>query len=131
MGRRQARQAWKTQTRWNPEMKHVAPITMATLIQVVRDRLDREKNYCVYGRGDSDAADLNSDCFLGDGPEITNNYEEIYPGFVIQNGLEFWCMDELVQDVVDNALHQNASVSDELILAAIKYYDNKDCFMQL
>ena len=110
-------------------MKYEEPTTMAALIEMVRGREDAGQRYCVYGRGDSDDATLDSECFLAAHPRLTDDDSEVYPGFVVQNGLELWYREELVHDVVMNALHQDASVSNETVLAALKHYDNRDAFL--
>lgn len=107
------------------------PITVLQLIQLVRAKEDQGESYCVYGHGCSSEATLASTCYLDAYAEITEDYEEIYPGFVVQQGLELWFREELVQDVITNAESQNPSVSNEKILAAIEYYNEKDCFLVL
>jgi hypothetical protein len=42
-----------------------------------------------------------------------------------------WWRDELVQDVIFNALHQDSQVTDEKILQAIKHYSKFDTFLDL
>lgn len=112
-------------------MEYQKPITLLGLIQMVRAKKDQGESYCIYGKGDSSEANLSSICYIDSYAEITENYEEIYPTFVTENSLELWFREELVQDVIFNALHQDKNVSDEKILDAIKYYDENDCFMDL
>ena len=106
-------------------------LTVAELIALVRKDEERTGSFCVYGTGDSSNANLDSTCYICAHPEITVDYEEIFPAFVVQNSIELWYRDELIQDVFDNALHQNPDVSDETIVDAIKHYNARDCFLDL
>jgi len=63
--------------------------------------------------------------------EITDDDEEIFPKYITQNNLEFWFTDELLEDVTFNTLKQKASATNEEILKAIKYYNDRDSFMKL
>lgn len=110
-------------------MKFAEQITVGQLLQLVRDKHDEGHRYCVYGRGDSDTADLDSVCFVAAHPELTDDDDEIPPAFVTENSLELWFRDENVQDVVTNALHQETNASDETILAALKHYLARDAFL--
>lgn len=85
-------------------------------------------DYCVYGKGSSDDATLETACFIDFYPEITDDDEEIFPATVIDQSLDFWFRDELLEDVVFNALKQKPSASPEEILQAIKYYNHHDSF---
>ncbi|MFI4851713.1 MAG: hypothetical protein ACIAZJ_21550 [Gimesia chilikensis] len=69
--------------------------------------------------------------FLDDYAEITDDDEEIETPFVTERGLWLWWRDELVQDVIFNALHQDSQVTDEKILQAIKHYSEFDTFLDL
>lgn len=87
--------------------------------------------YCVYGKGSSDQATLETDCVIDEYSEITDDDEEIFPKYITQNNLEFWFTDELLEDVTFNTLKQKASATNEEILKAIKYYNDRDSFMKL
>lgn len=106
-------------------------ITLHELLQFMRENNDREDVNCVYGNGDSLSAALESKCYLSDPPTITDDYEEVYPNFVSLKGLELWFKEELIKDVVTNALGQNPDASNELLLKAIHYYDERDSFMTI
>ncbi|WP_256580540.1 hypothetical protein [Pseudomonas sp. Irchel s3h14] len=63
--------------------------------------------------------------------EITDDDEEIFPESITQNNFEFWFTDELLEDVTFNALKKKISATNEEILKAIKYYNERDSFMDL
>ncbi len=106
-------------------------ISLSELIDIVRNKRDLDEPYCVYGIGDSSEADLSTSCFLDDYAEITDDDDEIDTPFVTEKNLWLWWRDELVQDVVLNALHQDSRVTDEKILQAIKHYSKFDTFLDL
>lgn len=112
-------------------MKFREQMTLGELIQIIRLKEDEGESYCIYGKGDSTEIDLSSVCYLDVYPEITEDYEEVYPDFVTSNGLELWFREELAQDVVFNVINQDSNATDGTVLEAIKYYDEKDCFMSL
>lgn len=110
-------------------MEYRKPITLLELIEIVKTNQDKGESYCIYGKGYSSEANLSSICYIDLYTEVTEEYEEIYPKFVTDNNLELWFREELVQDVISNALSQDKKVSNEKILEAIKYYDENDCFL--
>lgn len=112
-------------------MKHHIPITVSDLINMIRKEGVHSDAYCVFGASDPNDATLASICHLDVYPEITDDGREIYSSFVTDNDLDIWYTDELVQDVVENAIIQDARVSNEKILEAIKHYCDNDCFINL
>ena len=112
-------------------MEYQKPITLHELIEIVRTKKDQGQSYCIYGKADSSEATLSSTCYLDSYAEITDDYEEIYSKFVTDNNLELWFREELVQDVIYNAISQNNNVTNEKIIEAILYYDDNDCFLSL
>jgi hypothetical protein len=111
-------------------MQHNQTIKLAELIDFLKTQ-KKNLTYCVYGKGSSDQATLETDCVIDEYSEITDDDEEIFPEKITQNDLEFWFTDELLEDVTFNALKQKTSVTNEEILKAIKYYNERDSFMDL
>ena len=106
-------------------------LSMQELITLLRSESASDISFCVYGEGDSTEASLNSTCYTSANPEITEYYEEIVPEFVSSAGLELWFRDELIQDVIANALHQDPCVSDTTIVSAIHHYNEFDSFLMI
>jgi hypothetical protein len=105
-------------------------IKLADLIDFLKTQ-KKTLTYCVYGKGSSDQATLETDCVIDEYSEITDDDEEIFPESITQNNLEFWFTDELLEDVTFNALKQKKSATNEEILKAIKHYNERDSFMDL
>ncbi|PAU66251.1 hypothetical protein BZL41_02720 [Pseudomonas sp. PIC25] len=111
-------------------MKYDSLIRLDDLIDFIKNQR-KEFDYCIYGKGSSDEATLRTLCVVGEYPEITDDDEEVFPDYVQDNSLEFWFRDELLEDVVMNAVAQKSLVNNEEILGAIKYYNNNDDFMDI
>jgi hypothetical protein len=105
-------------------------IKLTDLIDFLKTQ-KKNLTYCVYGKGSSDQATLETDCVIDEYSEITDDDEEIFPKSITQNNLEFWFTDELLEDVTFNALKQKKSATNEEILKAIKHYNERDSFMDL
>ena len=75
---------------------------------------------------------LDSVVYVGEGPEVDEvTLEETFPEEVAAKGWWICYSDELVQDVIDNAIYQKPDVSLEEINIAIGYYCQNDCFQTL
>ncbi|WP_223526299.1 hypothetical protein [Pseudomonas sp. BF-B-26] len=111
-------------------MQYKQTIKLADLIDFLKTQ-QKTLTYCVYGKGSSDQATLETDCVIDEYSEITDDDEEIFPESITQNNLEFWFTDELLEDVTFNALKQKKSATNEEILKAIKHYNERDSFMDL
>lgn len=111
-------------------MQYKQTIKLTDLIDFLKTQ-KKTLTYCVYGKGSSDQATLETDCVIDEYSEITDDDEEIFPESITQNNLEFWFTDELLEDVTFNALKQKKSATNEEILKAIKHYNERDSFMNL
>lgn len=105
-------------------------IKIADLIDFLKTQ-KKNLTYCVYGKGSSVQATLDTDCVIDEYSEITDDDEEIFPKYITQNNLEFWFTDELLEDVIFNVLKQKTSATNEEILKAIKHYNERDSFITL
>ena len=132
-------ETWSTrQTKcgWNNDkkMKFHIPISVSDLLEIVRTEGDESICFSVYGRDESDDVTLDTQCFIAEPVEVTEELEEIeeiFPKFVTENNLVFWFSDQLVQDVVSSALHQDVQATNETLLIALKYYEDHDCFLEI
>lgn len=74
-------------------------------------------------------ADLN--CYLEEPPEVTDEYEEIFPDFVIQKGLVPLCSGELFESVIEGAFDQKLQPSMKEFIDSLNYYREYDSFLDL
>lgn len=109
-------------------MHYQQHLTIGALIDLLRPQ-QKTLHFCVYGSPQDGPLTLQTPCVIEAFPEITDDDEEIYPPTIIENALEFWFSDELLEDVIMSALHHKPSVTNSELLAAIDYYAEYDCFM--
>ena len=113
-------------------MQFRKPIEFKDIIKLISENLDKGISYCIYSQlSDSDDLKLDTICYIDDYPEITDDDEEIFPQFVVENSLNMLFREELVQDVIHNVIHQKSSPSEQEIIKAISYYSKNDSFMNL
>lgn len=114
-------------------MKFREPIPFENIIKMVLQNEDEGEYYCVYSSiADSNELTLKTICYLDEYPEIDDEEEEeVYSEFVHTNDLSLLFREELVQDVIRNAVHQKQTVTSQELLEAIRYYSKNDNFMRL
>ncbi|MDM1298305.1 hypothetical protein HXZ94_07295 [Empedobacter falsenii] len=83
--------------------------------------------YSIYTKTES--LELGDQIYIGDTSNFDDNDNEIFPDFVVNNGYEYYCSDENIQDVIDLALRNNPNYSDAELLQRLKYYLEKDTFL--
>lgn len=94
------------------------------------DAVFKDNNWCVYAA--SDIITLTDICYIDEYSDFDDDDEnEILPDFIEENDLEFVFREELLQDVIINALEQKPDASLSELFAAINFYSEKDNFMQL
>jgi hypothetical protein len=98
------------------------------LIDLLRPQ-QKTLEFCVYIAPGDAAIRLDSPCVIESFPLIDDDDQEIYPDYVLQQGLEFCFSDALLEDVIMSALLHKPTASNEELLAAIDYYAEHDCFM--
>lgn len=93
--------------------------------------LYQDGNWCVYVLEEDIFPKLDTECYIDEYPEVTDDDEEIYPSFIIDSGYELVYTGEMLQDVIVSALNRKKNASNEELLAAIDYYDEYDTFMEI
>jgi hypothetical protein len=99
-----------------------------------RSRTDSFVNsdyFYLYTKEKRENIQLDTVCYLDQGPSVTDEDEEIYPDFVLKEMLEIFCSGDLFSDVISNVLYQKEQASMDEYLAALKYYLDHDCFLDL
>jgi hypothetical protein len=109
------------------------PYTLSQLINIIKSNIQENDlsniNYCLYSEDDEDFTDSNI-IYLESSPTISDEDEEVYPAFVIENSLELFYEGRQFEDVIINGLHQKSTATiDELILG-LNYYLDNDTFLE-
>lgn len=101
------------------------------LINVVKDKKDRDAVYMVYVSKDTEDLRRGMDVYVGDVPDFDEEDNEVLPESVITLGLEVGYMREHFQDVVDLAYKQKPAASTEEIIRCLNHYAKHDDFLDL
>lgn len=90
----------------------------------------KEEGWCLYSK--SNKLELKTECYVLPYP-ICNmeTYTEELPQFAVLNKLKLVYRDEMLQDVITEALSEEENISNKKILKAIKYYEKYDTFMDI
>jgi hypothetical protein len=99
---------------------------------VTSAKQDRHLSYAIYWRDTpNEEPELTDQVLVANPPEVTDEDLEIYPTIVLNKAWWICYRDELIQDVVDNALYQKPNIRHQDLLLALRYYSHHDCFMDL
>jgi hypothetical protein len=112
------------------DIKKRTALSLSELIELVKNKQDRSTRYAIYGV-DSGKMLANAKYYLDDPVFVNDDDEEVFPKFVVDNGLDLIYSSERFQDVVDLAYRQKPSASVDEIIAALNYYDDNDDFLDL
>ena len=109
--------------------------TIENFINLVKQRLERSKNfdseyfYAIYVK--KDGFSLGQTILVSDPVFVSDDDTEIYPNDVIAHQLNYQCSDENIQDVIDLAIQQKPSATDQELIQALNYYLERDNFLDL
>lgn len=102
-------------------------------LELVKCKKERSNTYdvayCYVVYSKSGDVGLLDDIYIGDPVEVDDDDQEIYPAFLVENGFEYYCSDENIQDVVDYAFDKNKEVKPQFLLESLAYYLEKDTFL--
>lgn len=88
------------------------------------------RGWCLYAKDGK--VILESLCYVDDYPDIDDDTdEETYSSTVKKNQLEIKSRDEMLQDVVSSALYHKKNATNEELLKAFHFYNEKDNFLDL
>ncbi len=118
-------------------LKRQIEISLRDIIEYIVDTYNtkgesevyEDNNWCIYSE-DFDVT-LDSKCVVDNYPDYDDDDNEILPEYAEQNDMELVFRDELIQDVIINAVVQKKDLSVEKIMEAINYYNEYDCFMEI
>lgn len=102
-------------------------------LELVKGKKERSTSYdaayCYSVYSKSGDVGLLDEVYIGDVVEVDDDDQEICPEFVVENGFEYYCSDENIQDVVDYAFEKNKELSAQFLLDSLVYYIEKDTFL--
>ena len=90
-----------------------------------------QMDFCLYTLGYTEDVTIDTICYIERPQEVTDDDEEIFPDFVIENSLNFLYSSELLENVIFNALHQKSNPSMKEFIECLNHYDKKDNFLDL
>lgn len=70
-------------------------------------------------------------CFIEEPPDVTDEDEEIFPDFVVEEGLVFLYSGENFESVIEVAFDQKKNPSMEEFLDSLNFYREHDAFLDL
>lgn len=88
-------------------------------------------NFCVYTREYESSAKEDLVCYLDNYPVISDDDEEVYPDFVVENSLELFFYGDQFIDVLHNISVQREKPSVEDFISGLNFYLENDNFIEL
>lgn len=91
----------------------------------------KHDNMCLYTKEYESSARADLICYLEAYPIISDDDEEIYPEFVVDNALEIFFYGDQFFDVLRNISVQKENPSIEDFIAGLNFYLKNDNFIDL
>lgn len=88
-------------------------------------------NFCLYTKEYELSAKVDLFCYLEIYPGISDNDEEVYPDFAVENSLELFFYGEQFIDVLHNISIQREKQSVEDFISGLNFYLENDNFIEL
>lgn len=88
-------------------------------------------NFCVYTKDYELSAKADLVCYLESYPVISDDDEEVYPVFVVDNSLELFFYGDQFIDVLYDISNQREKPSVEDFIAGLNFYLENDNFIEL
>ncbi len=85
----------------------------------------------IYISSDEDESilDLETICYLDNGPKIIDR-KEVFPDFVIENGLDILCSGDVFMDVYDDLDERYPNFTKDQFIDALNYYMDNDDYIE-
>ena len=112
--------------------------TIENFIEIVKEKKERSEKhdpeflYFVYCEQDQDSEIKPAmTIYVGDVSQVSDDYLEMYPDFVEKLGLSKIYSSQNFQDVVDLAVSQKQTVSNDELIECLNYYNEHDDFLDI
>jgi hypothetical protein len=92
---------------------------------------DPDNFYYLYTKRRDEIATAELICYAEGYPDVTDEEEEIFPNFVVNEKLEKFCSDEIFESVIGNILHQKKQPTMKNFIDGLNYYLDDDAFIDL
>jgi hypothetical protein len=107
-------------------------IKLRDLFQLVKAKQDRTQNYTVYWHNHRADPELNDEVLIASPSDVDETESfDVMPPIVAAKGWWICIYDYILQDVIDLAIEQKPNASDAELLACLRYYEEKDTFLDL
>ncbi|MCL1918604.1 MAG: hypothetical protein FWG14_09875 [Peptococcaceae bacterium] len=121
------------------------PYKLSELITIIADEANEfedssrhsfaDTGFDLYTENYEDTCYANLVCYAVDGLIVNDEDEEVYPDFVIEKNLDFYCNGWLFEDVIYQAVRQkdlqNTQPTIDELVAALDYYKKRDTYLDL
>ena len=98
---------------------------------IVKEGEFSDWNYDLYSDSEPEILDAELQCYLEEGPSISDDDEEQYPDFVTRNNLNWIYSGQQLEDVIMNAYSQNPKATTLQIIEGLNYYSKFDTFKEI
>lgn len=103
--------------------------TLSEVIELVSKQRETLENSCIYTTSYTSTASSDLICYIDSYPKITDDDEEQYPDFVIEQNLELFFYGQQFEDVITSITNERKSCTSADIIEALNYYLQNDSFM--
>lgn len=112
------------------------PYELGSIVKLIADYIlknDKSTREYYYLYSETDESKLKPEfiCYAEEGPQITDDDQEIYPDFVNKNSLHFFYECGQFEGVIMNVLHQKKDATIDEYILALDYYSKHDTFKDI
>ena len=107
-------------------------IKVRDLLQLVKAKQDRAQSYTVYWPKNAPSPGLEDEVLIAEPSDVDETGDfDVMPPIVAEKGWWICIYDYTLQDVIDLAIEQKSNASDVELLTCLRYYEEKDTFLDL
>jgi len=116
-----------------PRVSYKLSTLITTMVSIFNERGNSLEpsaiSFCLYTKGHQKLANGDTICYVDESLTVNDEDKELYPDFVINEGLRLFYHGDQFEDVIYNALHQKSDISVDKIIEALNYYSQRDSFL--
>lgn len=115
---------------WMSQLEYRKAYNLDELISKIMSGYNKD-NFCLYTKEYESSARADLICYLEIYPVISDDDEEVYPEFVINNSLELFFYGDQFLDILRNISVQKEEPSIGDFIAGLNFYLENDNFIDL